>query len=50
MADEQKIIVVHTDESLTLLYNPVTHHEVRNETADGNVILTVEPKERDAAR
>lgn len=37
-------IVVHTGESKTFLYNPLTHEEVRNETADGNVILTVQPK------
>jgi hypothetical protein len=45
------IINVRTHESRTLKWNPVTHEEVRNETADGNVILTVQPKERgDAGR
>lgn len=39
------IIVVHTGESKTLHYNPATHEEVRNEMADGNVMLTVKPKE-----
>lgn len=43
-AQEPNIIVVHSNQSKTLLYNPLTHHEVRNETADGNVILTVQPK------
>lgn len=42
--DNVNIIVVHSNESKTLLYNPATHHEVRNETADGNIILTVERK------
>ena len=27
------------------MWNPSTHEEVRNETADGNVILTVQPKD-----
>lgn len=44
LTDKQVIIVVHTGESKTLLYNPATHEVVSNETADGNVILTVQPK------
>lgn len=44
-ADAQIIIVVHSGESKTLHYNPETHEEVRNEMADGNVMLTVKPKE-----
>lgn len=40
-----QIIVVHTGESKTLLWNPATHEEVRNETADGNMMLTVQPKD-----
>lgn len=40
------ITVVHSGESLTIKWNPVTHEEVRNETADGNVILTIQPKEK----
>lgn len=43
--EHQTIIVVHTGESKTLLYNPATSVEIRNETADGNVMLTVQPKE-----
>lgn len=46
LQDDRTIIVVRSNESRTLLWNPETHHEVRNETADGNVILTVQPKER----
>lgn len=41
-----EIIVVHSGQSKTLLYNPATHEEVRGETADGNVILTAQPKEQ----
>ena len=44
MTQQQRIIVVRSDESKTLLWNPTTHEEVRNETADGNVIMTVRPK------
>lgn len=39
------IIVVHSGESKTLHYNPVTHEEVRQEMADGCFMLTVKPKE-----
>lgn len=45
MIPQVEIIVVHTGESKTLHYNPETHEEVRNEMADGNVMLTVKPKE-----
>lgn len=37
-------IVVHTGESRALLWNPLTHDEFRQETADGNLMLTVTPK------
>lgn len=43
-AGQVEIIVVHSNQSKTLLWNPVTHEEVRNQTADGNMIVTVQPK------
>lgn len=43
-AGQVEIIVVHSNQSKTLLWNPATHEEVRNVTADGNVILTVRPQ------
>lgn len=43
-ADTQIIIVVHSGESKTLHYNPLTHEEVRHEMADGCFMLTVKPK------
>lgn len=45
-AHEPNITVVHSGESLTIKWNPVTHKEVRNETADGGIILTVQPQDR----
>jgi hypothetical protein len=44
MTNEPDFIVVHTSESRTLLYNPTTHKEVRQEMPDGNVALTVRLK------
>lgn len=44
MIDEKELVVVHTNEAHSLLYNPATHEEFREETADGNVILSVRPK------
>lgn len=38
------IIQVHTGQSRTLKWNPLSSEEVRNETADGGVILTVQPR------
>lgn len=43
---ESEVIVVHTGESRTLQWNPETHEEVRTETPDGNVMLTVQPKRK----
>lgn len=43
-ANHTGIIQVHTGESRTLKWNPLSSEEVRNETADGGVILTVQPK------
>lgn len=40
-----QVIVVHTGESKTLQFNPDTHKEVRNEMVDGNVMLTIQPRE-----
>lgn len=45
---ESEVIVVHTGESQTLMWNPETHEEVRTETPDGNVMLTVQPKKEDS--
>lgn len=49
-AGQVEIIVVHSNQSKTLLWNPVTHEEVRNQTADGNVILTVQPRVKEVER
>lgn len=46
LTDRQTIIVVHTGESKSLLYNPATSKEVRGEMPDGNVMLTVQPKDQ----
>lgn len=42
--DEKELVVVHTDEAHSLLYNPMTHEVSESETADGNVILIIRPK------
>lgn len=39
-----EIIIVHTGESKSLQFNPATHDEVRNEMADGNVMVSAVPK------
>lgn len=49
-AGQVEIIVVYSNQSKTLLWNPATHEEVRNETADGNVILTVRPRVKEVER
>lgn len=46
--DNDNLIVVHTGETKSLLYNPDTHEEVRSEMADGNIALTVQPKRIEA--
>lgn len=44
MSTDDEIIVVHTGESKSLLWNPLTHDEFRQEMADGNQMFTVTPK------
>ena len=46
--DENGMIVVHTGESRSLHFNPATHQELREETADGGIIYTVYPREEKA--
>lgn len=43
--DNDTIIIVHTGETKTFHYNPATHGELREEMADGNLMLSVVPKE-----
>lgn len=43
MTDDD-LIVVHTGETRSQLWNPLTHEEVHEETADGNIITTQRPK------
>lgn len=38
------IVYVRSDEAHTWVWNPATHEMVTNETADGNMITTVQPK------
>lgn len=45
MTSEQEIIVVHSGESKTFHYNPATHGELREEMADGGMMLSVVPLE-----
>lgn len=45
MIIEKELVVVHSDEAHSLLYNPATHEVSQSETADGNVILSVRPKQ-----
>lgn len=47
MPTDDEIIVVHTGESKSLLWNPSTHDEFRQEMADGNQMFTVTPKPED---
>lgn len=48
MPTDDEVIVVHTGESKSLLWNPLTHDEFRQETADGNLMFTVTPKREPA--
>jgi hypothetical protein len=45
MTNEQEIIIVHSGESKTFHYNPATHGELREEMADGGMMLSVVPLE-----
>lgn len=43
--DEKELVVVHTGEAHSLLYNPATHEVSQSEVADGNITLSIRPKE-----
>lgn len=45
MTNEPDIIVVHTDESRTLRYNPLVHGELHQEMPDGDMLLSILPLE-----
>lgn len=44
MITEKELVVVHSDEAHSLLYNPLTHEVSESEVADGNIILSIRPK------